>query len=279
MFIKKLCPLTCLVLLTASHALAGPYSPAANQPGSSAVANSSQLIVEWASGFEDLVRGPMDISDPGGGLATFGDGGEALGFADGNPTHVVSLGDGGRITLTFAHPITNGAGFDFAVFENGFADAFLELAFVEVSSNGADFVRFPAVSLTSTAAQIGSFSPLDATNLDNLAGKYRGGFGMPFDLAQVAGLLPSVDVDHINFLRVVDVVGSSNPQWGQLDSLNNLVNDPFPTDFASGGFDLDGVAVIHRVPEPGSFALLMLGLALSPLLRRRPWCDWPPAVR
>lgn len=187
MFIKKLCPLTCLVLLTASHALAGPYSPAANQPGSSAVANSSQLIVEWASGFEDLVRGPMDISDPGGGLATFGDGGEALGFADGNPTHVVSLGDGGRITLTFAHPITNGAGFDFAVFENGFADAFLELAFVEVSSNGADFVRFPAVSLTSTAAQIGSFSPLDATNLDNLAGKYRGGFGVPFDLCRSRG--------------------------------------------------------------------------------------------
>ncbi len=34
------------------------------------------------------------------------------------------------------------------MFENGFADAFLELAFVEVSSNGIDFARFPAVSLT-----------------------------------------------------------------------------------------------------------------------------------
>ena len=56
--------------------------------------------------------------------------------------------------------IRNGAGYDFVVFENGMISQittalgslqgqFLaELAWVEVSSNGRDFVRFPSVSLT-----------------------------------------------------------------------------------------------------------------------------------
>jgi hypothetical protein len=251
-----------LVSLPTSTLLAGPYAQAAGQPGSTAIANSSQLIVDWASGFNGLVRGPKDIANPDGGLANFGIGDEALGFADANPLHVVSLGDGGHITLSFAHPITNGPGFDFAVFENGFADAFLELAFVEVSSNGSDFIRFESVSLTPTGSQLGSFGALDPTNLDNLAGKYRAGFGTPFDLAQLAGTSPQVDVDHIQFVRIVDVVGSINPALGQLDSLGNLVNDPYPTLFDAGGFDLDGVAVMNRVPEPGSIALMAMGLAV-----------------
>lgn len=261
-----------ILLAAASNLLAGPYAPAAGQSGSTAIPNNSLLIVEWASGFDDLVRGPLDIANPGGGLATFGTGSEAVGFADGNSTHVVSLGDGGQITLTFAHPITDGPGFDFAVFENGFADAFLELAFVEVSSNGSDYIRFPAASLTQTSTQVGSFGALDPTNLDNLAGKYRGGFGTPFDLDQVAGLSPLVDVDHVNFVRILDVVGSINPVLGQQDSLGNLVNEPYPTAFASGGFDLDGVAVMNRVPEPGSIALLATGLAIVAWQRRKWRC-------
>ncbi len=248
--------------LAGSVAWAGPYAAAAGQVGSTAIPNTSGLFVEWASGFQNLVRGPQDIANPGGALASFGTGGEALGPADGNSSHVVSLGDGGQITLSFAHPITNGPGFDFAVFENGFADAFLELALVEVSSNGSDFIRFPAVSLTQTATQVASFGALDPTNLDNLAGKYRGGFGTPFDLAQIAGLSPNVDADHIALVRLLDVVGSIDPALGTFDSLGNLVNEPYPTAFASGGFDLDGVGVINRVSEPAGAPLLALGIAL-----------------
>jgi hypothetical protein len=245
---------------------AGPYAPAAGQPGSTAIAGDSPQITGWATAFQDLIRGRQDIANPAGPLATFGSGAEALGPAEGNSFNVVSLGDGGRITLTFANGIRNGPGADFAVFENGFGDTFLELAFVEVSSDGSHFFRFPSVSLTQTTTPVGSFGPIDPTDLDNLGGKYRQGFGTPFDLAQLDGVSPLLDVNDVQFVRVVDVVGSLDPLLGTRDSLGNLINDPYPTAFASGGFDLDAVGVISAAPEPTAIALL---LPLAALLHRR----------
>ena len=71
-------------------------------------------------------------------------------------------------TVTFASPIYNGEGPDFAVFENGFdiddeydptgVLHFLELAFVEVSSDGENFFRFPAVTNVPSTARKGSKS-------------------------------------------------------------------------------------------------------------------------
>src|SRR5207249_2137736 len=122
---------------------------------------------------------------------------------------VVSLGDGGQITLGFDKPIRNGSGADFAVFENGFASgslAFLELGFVEVSSDGMNFFRFDATSNTQTTTQVASFGLLDATNLNNLGGKYVAGFGTPFDLQELAGRSPFLDVNDVRFVRIVDVV-------------------------------------------------------------------------
>jgi hypothetical protein len=255
-------------MLWAATAAAGPFAPPAGQPGSTAIAANSPLFVDWASGFSNLVRGPQDAANPGGAKATAGDPNNALGPA-GSGSSIVSLGDGGQITLSFPRAITDGPGADFAVFENGFADDFLELAFVEVSSNGADFVRFAATSLTQTATQVGGFDPLDATNLDGLAGKYRGGFGTPFDLASIAGKSPVVDPLEIHFVRIIDVVGSINPALATLDSLGNPINDPYPTAFASSGFDLDAVGVLHAVPEPGTWVLLATGLVAMLRWRRR----------
>lgn len=264
---------TLLLFLLHTPCWAGPFAPAAGQPGSTAIAAADPSFVSWADGFSDLVRGPQDIANPLGPLASFGSGSLALGPADAvpsDPTPVVSLGDGGRITLSFPQAITDGPGFDFAVFENGFGDEFLELAFVEVSTNGTDFVRFPSVSLTQTSTQVGSFDPMDTTNLDRLAGKYRSGFGTPFDLGDVAGLSPAVDPDEINYVRLVDVVGTLDPAHRTVDSLDNPINEPYPTAFASGGFDLDAVGVINAVPEPAGWLLAAIGAALGwPLLRRR----------
>lgn len=254
-----------------SVALAGPYAPAAGQPGSTAVAHDSSAIVGWATGSEDLVRGFVDISDPTQGLVDYGSEAAVLGPADAqiDSLPVLSLGDGGRITVTFAKPIGNGSGADFAVFENGNIGGFLELAHVKVSSNGTNFFAFASVSLTPVTTQVEAFGTLDPTNIHNLAGKYLKGFGMPFDLAELAGI-PGLDINAVTHVRIEDVVGSIDPLYGTRDSLGNLINDPWPTDFLTGGFDLDAVGVLHfAVPEPSTTLLLGLGTLAAAVRRRR----------
>jgi hypothetical protein len=179
------------------------------------------------------------------GYASVGDSTAAIGSAA--TRGVVSLGDGGIATLTFSSPITDGAGADFCVFENGFDDIFLELAFVEVSSDGRRYVRFPSVSGTQDTTPIGGFGSVDARAINNLAGKYRANYGTPFDLAELrdsAGL----DVQHITHVRVIDVVGYLDSTFARRDSRGHKVNDPWPTPYPSGGFDLDAVGVIHQLP-------------------------------
>ncbi len=196
-----------------------------------------------------VTRGYQNIADTTLGFASAGNDTMAIGKSG---SGVVSLGDGGFAICTFEHPIRNGAGYDFAVFENSFDGLFLELAVVEVSSNGIDFVRFPAHSLTDTAVQKGTFDLLDATHLNNLAGKYSAGFGTPFDLEELAGN-PLLDVENITHIKVIDVVGSMDEQFATRDAFGNKINDPFPTPFESSGFDLDAIGVIHQ-NNPSSIA-------------------------
>lgn len=263
---------TSLLALTAvaspllhTPALAGPYPGMAGTEGSDAVAHDDAAIVAWATGVAELVRGPVNLSNLAQGYASFGTAANALGpVLSASPDDVfdtVSLGDGGSITLTFAQPIRDGEGWDFAVFENSFSFAgeslaFLELAFVEVSSNGVDFFRFPAVSLTPTDTQTGTFEWIDPTDLHNLAGKHLQGWGTPFDLADLAPVAasdPRLDLAAISHVRLVDVVGSINPAHARLDSLGNIINEPWPTPFNTGGLDLDAVAVRH-VATPAGYA-------------------------
>lgn len=218
------------------------YPPAAGQPGSTAIHKDSSIFVNWAVSCQ-VQRGLQDLSDPSLGYATAGDSSLVPGKA-GNGT-VLSLGDGGLATVLFSIPLRNGPGFDFAVFENAFDDSFLELAFVEVSSDGQHFERFPAHSLTDTLQQKGAFDPLNPTQLHNLAGKYRANYGTPFDLQELAGK-PGLNIDRVTHLRVRDVVGSLNPAWCSRDAYGNKINDPWPTPFPSSGFDLDAVGVIHQ---------------------------------
>ena len=225
------------------------YAPPANVAGSTAIYKDSSIIVSWATGIQ-VKRGFLDISDTnyqlnGSNKVTFGFPENALFQAEGNSAEIVSLGDGGIATLTFGLPIKNDEGPDFAVFENSFLPNFLELAFVEVSSDGMHFVRFPAHSELPSAVQIGGFEFIDCRFVNNFAGNYQQGYGTPFDLSD----LPQdslLNVNYITHVRIIDVVGAINPLWATEDSQGNIVNDPFPTPFESGGFDLDGVGVIHQ---------------------------------
>lgn len=268
---KRALAIAAAALAIAVPLLAGPYPGPAGTAGSTAIAHNDPRIVAWGSAVGEIRRGLADSSDPEfSPFASYGLPEDALGPANATDPQsgVVSLGDGGSITLTFAQPIGDGPGFDFAVFENGFDDRFLELAFVEVAGLDGIFVRFPAISLTQTTTQIDqadiNYTGLDATNLNGLAGKYRSLFGTPFDLATVGLTLATA-------VRIVDVVGSIDPGLGRYDNSvpARLINDPFPTPFPSSGFDLDAIAVLHTVPEPSAAALFAVGLLACAGKRKR----------
>ena len=169
----------------------------------------------------------------------------------------------GEITAVFNEsPIVNGEGPDFATFENGFvlgwttAEVFGELAFVEVSSNGADFIRFPTHSLTPKWP--GAYGCFIASGVFGMTGKhinaYGDQWGTPFDLEWIADhplvLDGTVDLNDIRYVRQVDIPGggptdANGQNTGMfLDSHGNVIFDSWVT-WGSGGADLDAVGVLN----------------------------------
>ena len=227
------------------------FAPAQDQPGTTAMHADSSAFVAWATGCV-AEPGPMNITNPGAGNAGTGwPASNVIGYPEGT-MGVTCLGDGGMATVTFRSPICNREGPDFAVFENGFENAqapgywFLELGFVEVSSDGENFFRFPAYSNTQTETQLGGMGCIDPSQIHNLASKYGAMYGTPFDLDEVPDD-PLLDKEHITHVRIVDVVGCIDPEYATYDCQGHPVNDPWPTAFASGGMDLDAVGVIHDI--------------------------------
>jgi len=232
------------------------YAPGAGIQGTTAIHKDSSVFVNWAKNCSVTV-GQEDISNPQSNLASAGDSSMAIG-SPGNG--IVSLGDGGEAILTFERFIQNGPDWDFAIFENSFSNTFLELGFVEVSSNGTDYFRFPATSLTQDTIQIDAFGSVNPTDINNLAGKYRANYGTPFDLEELINE-PNLDVSSISHIKIIDVVGSINNNYCNYDQYSNKINDPFPTPFTSSGFDLDAVGVINEA------ALDILNINHSDFLR------------
>ncbi len=229
------------ILLISPFLLKSQFAPCVGLPGTTAIAKDSSVFKAWASGYKASL-GWLDIANKNLGKPTIGDNISPIGLAGTNG--VLSLGDRGEATLTFDYPISNGVGADFAVFENSFNNTFLELAFVEVSSDGVHFVRFPATSLSDTIVQFDNNASMDATKLNNLAGKYKANYGTPFDLEELKDSV-GLNMHAITHVKIVDVVGSINPMLGSRDAKNNLINDPYPTPYPSAGFDLDAVGVIN----------------------------------
>ncbi|MHC4529061.1 MAG: DUF4465 domain-containing protein [Planctomycetota bacterium] len=211
----------------------------------------------------------------------------ALGPATGDKLDIVSLGDldqqeisqgtpPGWITLSFDEPIRQMGGYDFVIFENGFVSAanwdtgsiagemFAELGYVEVSSNGSDFVRFPAVSLTPGPS--GPYSTIEISDVYNLVGKHPNSSdictGTPFDLQEIANepnvVSGLVDINDINYVRIVDIPGSGDfydgasahldpntrPLWDFYTN-NHPIHDAWIT-FGSGGLDVEAVGVLKE---------------------------------
>lgn len=192
-------------------------------------------ITHWATGYESYIAGE-DVDE------SWQTPEKALGKAKGTSTDVVSLGRGGSIVLTFEKSIKNGDGPDFAVFENSFNDTNLELGYVEVSSDGKNFVRFDTYYLG--VEPVGPYGSHEPSLIWGFAGKFKQGVGTLFDLEKLSEkpevVEKTVDLNDIKYVKIVDVIGDGT----EFDTLGNPIYDPYPTT-ESAGFDLDGVGVIN----------------------------------
>ncbi len=139
-----------------------------------------------------------------------------------------------------------------------------------MSSDGGNYFSFPATSNTDASIQTGSFDLTDPTKINNLAGKYRANYGTPFDLSDIPDNL-LLNKQAITHVKIIDVVGCIQDAYCSRDKNNNKVNDPWPTAFGSGGFDLDAVGVIHQQGTPSS--LSEKAFALKTVLYPNPASD------
>lgn len=221
------------------------YDVAVVNGSTEAISKDSPLFKSWGSTCT-VTRGFLDIANPNLGYASYGT--DVNGTLKAGVNGLVSLGDNGVAVIEFTNPIKNGTGPDFAVFENAFnlgTNQFLELAFVEVSSDGINYVRFPSISKTNATTQLDNNAQMDASLIYNLAGKYVANYGTPFDLEELKNH-PKLDVNYITHVKIIDVIGTIDLELSSKDSLGNPINDPYATAFASCGFDLDAVGVINQ---------------------------------
>ncbi|HXC52944.1 MAG TPA: hypothetical protein VN634_18805 [Candidatus Limnocylindrales bacterium] len=143
---------------------------------------------------------------------------------------VVSLGNGGSITVAFAdNVVVDGEGDDLVIFENAFFGGdllFAELAFVEVSADARQWFAFPYDP--DTHAGLAGRTPVLANSENGLDPLAPESGGDRFDLADVG-------LEFARFVRITDA--------------GDLIDDPGNHSFAGtkGGFDLDAVAAIHWI--------------------------------
>jgi hypothetical protein len=215
---------------------------------------------------------PDQVTDftPGSG-AGFGQGffpGNVLGPPNGsaNPAtpnfaepDLLSLGDGGTITLRFAqNRIVDQPGPDLVVFENALqplsqpTQSFSETATVSVSDDGTSWVTFPF----NFVPPADGVSILEKANFAGLAGvnpvfsSPSNGIS-PFDLLVSGGDLfdlAQVGLASAQYVRIRDT-GTTGPTQ-TVDGDGDIVDDP-GNSFSfqgSAGFDLDAVAAIHSLP-------------------------------
>ena len=251
------------------------------------VSKDDPAITHWAASVASYDPAPClaaIFANPLGALGPSN--GSVASLGDLNAQQINEQAPPGKITLAFAAPIMNGPGWDLLVFENAGAlfpppFFFAELAYVEASTNGVDFSRFPSISLNVEPGQGISgeteinptfgraFAGINTTNVKNLAGIHPSGLGASFDFDDLlsAPLVQSgiVNLNDIRFVRLVDIPGNG----AFLDSQGRPILDAWQTS-GSGGLDLDAVGARYIVPEPGTQRLVAAAItALAAVLVRR----------
>ena len=207
----------------------------------------------------EYVAGPGVTPGMGFGIPARALGGPQGEGHDNGSLDILVLGAGGRVILGFGGTIFDAPGPDLTVFENGFwfgGGFYGELMFVEVSSDGANWARFP--SRCDIPAPLGLFDTYDPALVGGLAGNreiYANvvtnsidpfdpavSGGDAFDLADLAAdplvVGGQVDLGAIRFVRLLDVIGDGTVTDSEGDPIYDPTN---PTASA----DLDAVAAIH----------------------------------
>lgn len=222
--------------------LLSQFAAGPQDPSSTAIHKNNSNFSFWANDVK-IERGWQNIADTTLGKTSIGNAQSAVGFANNS---IVSLGDAGFAITKFPFPIYNVSGYDFAVFENSFAANeaeenfyFLEFAKIEVSEDGVNYIPFKSISNIDNTIQKASFETSNCTYVNNLAGKYPINYGTPFDLEELG-------LDSILSIKIIDVVGSIDTNFASYDSQNNIINDPYPTAFPSGGFDLNAIGALNQ---------------------------------
>jgi hypothetical protein len=233
--------------------------------------NSSLILVLWMTSIFTLI--PSVFSDPFidqivsvnyGQYAGYGQDqlpeivlGPPHGAGDSaGSTHVLSLGDGGSITLAFTdNTVIDEPGVDFIVFENAFfsggdpTNLFCEPAFVEVSQDGIEYRRFsnnydPEGTPPNNPANWSGFAGLKPVlsnpenEIDPTDPETAGGDS--FDLTQVG-------FEWIRYIRLLD---TGEPPDAETDDDGDEIYDPAGPTFEKSGFDLDAIAAVHSIEEP-----------------------------
>lgn len=205
-----------LVALVAAGAALGAR-PAAATPCADGLAS---FVAGTNGGYQaDLLPG-IAIGPPYGAGVTSGS------------VDVVSLGNGGSITLSFDdNVIEDGPGDDFRVFENPFVTSaggptFVEVGIVSASVDGVNFVPFP-YDPTSFAGLAG-VTPVLSSPGNGIDPRSPDAGGDAFDLAKI-GLATA------RFVRIEDP-GAAIADPGNV----------FPSPGAGkSGFDLDAIVAVH----------------------------------
>ena len=186
------------------------------------ISASSVVSIEYGEGAgngQDGMPGVV-LGEPAGYLGTA------------TPEDVLSLGNGGSITLEFPAQIVDGSGADLWIYENPFTvgaagEVYTETATIEVSLDGVEWHLFPFDYVQEATSAAEQFKGLAGVNIG----------GDEYDL-KVLGL------NAIRFIRITDCGKLTDTDDTRImDSDGEFLDDEgnICCGGTSAGFDLDGV--------------------------------------